>query len=357
MRVTFSFLFLMLFLLIQGCGGGSGGESESNNSTSSSSSALFNTLRNIPVNQAVQVNVPTYDGTNQVVHPDIMVRNNHFYLAITPYPWGNGEHENPSFFVSADGLSWQTVPGCPNPLVQHPVPGYNDDPDLVFDDASKTFRIYYNETYHDRINGESVWIKQYLNLLSSSDGANWNKQHLILYNLSAGDDFIVSPAVIHAFHQYFMFYVKIDTGNYHYCKGGIDPHKHVIKVNFSSDGIHWDKSAAVPIAIDAPADFNPWHINVFEAHGKYFMLINGYHGNFCHQHNLYLAVSDGDLSKWHFIPTPIVTASRDNFDSQIIYRSAAVADGDDLFVYYSYHRFDNRWQMAVKHLRFSDLSL
>ncbi|NPA30163.1 MAG: glycoside hydrolase family 32 protein [Epsilonproteobacteria bacterium] len=354
MRVTFSFLSLLILLLIQGCGGGGGSDT---NTTESSSSVIFDALRTIPVNQAVQINVPTYDGTNQVVHPDIQIRNNTFYLTITPYPWSNADHENPSFFVSGDGFNWQTIPGCPNPLVQHPIPGYNDDPDLVVDNTTNQFRIYYNETYHTQQDGKGIWYKQYLNLLSSDDGVNWTKQHLILYELSGGDDFIVSPAVVHAFNQYFMFYVKIDTGNYHYCKGGIDPNKHIIKVNFSSDGIHWDKSQAVPIGIDIPADFNPWHINVFQANGKFYMLIDGYHGNFCNQHNLYIAVSTGDLAQWHFIPTPIVSASRDNFDSQIIYRSTAVADGDDLFVYYSFHRFDNRWQMAVKHMRFSDLGL
>ncbi len=331
-----------LLLLLVGCGGGGGGDDSSHDS------GAFSALRNIPLNQSIQLNIPTYDGTGQVVHPDVILRNGLFYMTITPYPWSNLEHENPSFYVSKDGLNFAPPANGVNPIVNHPPNGYNDDPDIVYNEATGEFFIYYNETPR----GHDV---QYLNLLRSGDGVNWKRQRLITYVIKRGDPFIVSPAIVKMAGHYFMFHVDIDTANTHWCKPK-DPYKHYIRINVSPDGIHWDKNAEAGINIDYPAGFHPWHVNVFDGHdGRFYMLINGYNSSFCDNHHLYLAYSTGDMSTWHFIPKPIVRASRDHFDSQIIYRSAGLVDGDNLYVYYSYKRYDNRWFLNVTRLSLSQI--
>lgn len=337
---------LMMLLLLNSCGSGGKASNDAQQKDSNATNPAFSALQNIPLNESVLLTIPTYDGKNQVVHPDIMLRNGVFYMTITPYPWSNADHENPSIYVSSDGLHFSPPAKGVNPLVQHPDNGYNDDPDLVFNEESEKFFIYYNETpkAHD---------VQYLDLLSSTDGISWSQQRLITYIIKKGDPFIVSPAVIRAYDQYFMYHVDIDTENVHWCKPK-DPYPHFIRLNTSPDGLHWDKEAEQGITIDYPKGFHPWHINVINGHdGRYYMLINGYNSSFCDEHNLYLAYSDGDMGVWHFINKPIVKADKNLFDSMIIYRSAAAVNGDDMYVYYSFKRYDMRWMLAVKHLSIS----
>jgi len=150
-----------------------------------------------------------------------------------------------------------------------------------------------------------------------------------------------------------MFHVEIDTDNQHSPNTCVrDPHKHQIRVMISSDGVTWDKHKDEGIETDMPSWFNPWHINIVQGNGHFYILVNGYNTGFCDQHNLYLAVSD-DLIHWHFVPKPIVTAGTDFYDSKIIYRSAAVINGDDMYVYFSFFTNDGRWFLGVKHISLS----
>ena len=342
MRKTFFYMLMItLSTILIGCGGGSDSETDTQNTPDA-----FASLMNIPVNQSVLVNVPTYDGSNQVVHPDVRFFNGKFYMTITPYPFSKSSYENPSFYVSNDGLHWETPAGGKNPLVYHPSSGYNDDPDLVIVPEISQFRIYYNET-------PSSKDVQYLHLLYSNDGITWNDQRIITYLVNQGDPFIVSPAVIEANGKYYLFHVDIDDHNVHWC-GPEDPYAHYIRLNISDDGVHWDKSAEIGISIDYPSGFHPWHINVFSANGKYYMLIDGYYNKFCENHNLYLAVSEGDLTNWHFINQPLIQADPGFYNAQIIYRSSGVVTGNDLFVYASFKTYDKRWYLAVKHFKLNE---
>jgi len=335
---------LVGFLSLNSCGGNDGGSS---NSPSIPGGADLSILRAMPIEGSGLISIPTYDGSNQVVHPDILMHNGLFYLTITPYPWSNVEHENPSFYSSADGVTFS--PTGVNPVVDHPKGGYNDDPDLIIDPLNGEFSIYYNETPKN-------YNKQYLALLRSPDGVDWtDHRKLVEFRTGRGEPFIVSPAVVYYAGHYFMFHVEVDadanTHSPNTCSN--DPHKHQIKVMFSEDGVTWDKHKDEGINIDFPADFNPWHMNIVQGNGHFYMLVNGYHRGFCDRHNLYLAVSD-DLTNWHFINKPIVTASKDFYNSKIIYRSAGIVDGDNMYVYFSFYTYDRRWFLGLKHIRLSD---
>jgi predicted GH43/DUF377 family glycosyl hydrolase len=266
-------------------------------------------------------------------------------MEITPYPFSDVSHENPSFYTSQNGIDWNAPTN--NPLVDHPNNGYNDDPELIIDPLTGKFYIYYNETPSD-------YKTQYLSLLSSTDGTNWNDHRkLIDFHITKGDPFIVSPTLVYTNGTYYMFHVEVAKGTHSPRICSKDTGANFIRVMFSDDGLTWDKKQDVGINIDFPSNFHPWHINIIPANNKFYMLVNGYYNTFCDKHNLYLAVSD-DLINWHFIDKPIVKASKDLFDSKVIYRSAAVVDGDDMFVYFSFYRYDNRWMLGVKHIKISD---
>ena len=69
-----------------------------------------------------KLNIPTYDGSGQGVHPDVYYNANgwngyRYWMAVTPYPGGNAAYENPSIVVSNDNVNWIVPPGLSNPIV------------------------------------------------------------------------------------------------------------------------------------------------------------------------------------------------------------------------------------------------
>ena len=82
------------------------------------------------------IDIATYDGSGQVVHPDVTLTpldgvDDQPRLAITPYPWGNANFENPSLFDGNGRDDWTVPAGVTNPLVK-PNGGYLSDPDIVW---------------------------------------------------------------------------------------------------------------------------------------------------------------------------------------------------------------------------------
>ena len=58
----------------------------------------------------------TYDGSGQAVHPDVLAApfgglDERTRLAITPYPWGNANMENPSLFGGNERDGWSVPNG------------------------------------------------------------------------------------------------------------------------------------------------------------------------------------------------------------------------------------------------------
>ncbi len=327
-RVIYVGLVLLL-LSVWSVGGGQKNISKTNKS-------LFRELNKITNGETRIIEIPTYDGSNQVVHPDILIKDHQFYLVITPYPYGNYNYENPSLFVSRNGIEFYPPKGIMNPITARPHYGYNDDPDILFDSAKQMFRLYYLETRR--------YNYQYVMLLNSTDGINWSKTNCIEYLFRKADPFIVSPAIIIRDKHYKMFYVDITK----------IPHR--IRYIKSSDGKKWNKNKPFGIHIDYPYYFSPWHIDIFEHTGKYYMLLNGYKGIFWHKQDLYLAVSD-NLIEWHFIEEPIISSSKAFYNSTRIYRSTGLIHNNHLFIWFSFRTQDKRWRLGVKKISLDNLNL
>ncbi|MBA3458618.1 MAG: hypothetical protein H0T46_01550 [Deltaproteobacteria bacterium] len=64
--------------------------------------------------------IPTYDGSGQVVHPDVLFDGYRYLLAYTPYPFSNGRFENPSIAISDDGLAFREIAPGVNPIAPAP---------------------------------------------------------------------------------------------------------------------------------------------------------------------------------------------------------------------------------------------
>jgi hypothetical protein len=143
----------------------------------------------------------------QPVHPDIVFQDGGFqdggfagfryWLAFTPYPWGLDRVENPSMRVSNDGVSWQPVPGAPDPLVPSPEDSdsHHADTDLVLHDG-RLYLVYMTRNKRTRQTTYS--------LIESADGIEWTPP-LEIYRGTTG----LSPSVVVHDNCWWMWSVEI----------------------------------------------------------------------------------------------------------------------------------------------------
>lgn len=295
-----------------------------------SASTIFKKLRTLPLGKATELKIPTYDGSNQSVHPDIMLLNHSkfktssFALAFTPYPNANDKLENPSIALSKDGINWAEPKKGTNPLAAMPPYDHNNDADITYDPATKQYYIHYLETC--RPDSQNV-IR-----LVSTDLLKWKRQTAIHYPFSDKSIFMVSPALIRkSASEWYMYYVN------NFSK----PTR--IEYLVSKDGINWNRKDIRLPGIKNSPNFIPWHVDVFQGNGYYYMLTCGMVEN----PSLYLARST-DLINWEYYAQPIVNPGKDVFDSIRIYRSTGLQDGNNLYVWFSYRTEDKSWGMAVQ---------
>ncbi|MFO7610521.1 MAG: DUF2341 domain-containing protein, partial [Candidatus Krumholzibacteriia bacterium] len=223
------------------------------------------------MNAPVPLVTPTYDGSGQVVHPDVVQvpggwNGYEYWMAMTPYPNSNDDYENPSVLASHDNLTWVVPPGVTNPLAPEP-PGHNDDTDMLLVDGQMI--IYYNETNSDG--------NTYLKRLASTDGVSWGTAQTVITT----PNYIMSPAVIHDGTQYIMWYV--------HSPGGCTSSYQNFYRRTSADGIAW--GPAEPVTIEQPGRI-PWHFDVQDTGDGLVMLFISYPvGSGCTNTQLYHATS------------------------------------------------------------------
>ncbi|MBN1967934.1 MAG: hypothetical protein JXR48_17960 [Candidatus Delongbacteria bacterium] len=274
--------------------------------------------------------IPTYDGSNQAVHPSIITHNNTFFLAFTPFPYSQDEYENPSLLQSNDGRNFYEIPNCPAPIVNTPGgDGYNNDPDVYYDKNDSTMNIIYQETF--------IGIHQKIINLKSKDLKNWTCEDLIVEKFDNKSTFSVSPAIV-LDSLYHMFYVDIYARKI----------KIINVANLSN--CSFDQSIDLNIDIK---NLTPWHIDVIEDDDVYYMLISGYPDNFNYQ-NLYIAKST-DLNNWSFRSKPLISQSEFIENTRSLYRSTGLVDSKKLIVYFSFETYDNEWKIARKEFNIEDL--
>lgn len=287
-------------------------------------------LRELPTGQVFPLRVPTYEGSGQAVHPDILWQRDWdqgegFALAFTPYPDSRDSYENPSLLYGSNGLHFsEPLPGI-NPLAGKPYRGHNDDTDLVYDPSSGEYRLYYLETC--KPDSQNVYV------LRSRDLRSWERQRLIHYNVLAMERFILSPAVVLA-----------PSGLWHmyYVNGRFYPGASPIEYLSSPDGLNWDKNDVHAPLNSAPYNFDPWHLDVFSGGDWYYSLVCGTWD----EPNLYLGRSR-DLIHWEYHAEPILTPASSGLDNVRMYRSSGFLIDGSLAVYFSYQKAQKRWGLGI----------
>jgi hypothetical protein len=270
---------------------------------------------------------PTYDGSGQVVHPDVIYvpdgwNGFAYWLGMTPYPNGNDDWENPSILASNDNETWVVPPGVTNPLAPMPTaPGHNDDVDMVL--VEDTLYLYWVET---NVDGNS-----YIKLITSSDGVNWSAPQSVL----GLPNYVMSPAIVHEAGAWRMWYATSPGG----CTSGYQD----IYLRTSSDGLSWGE--AQEVAIDQP-DRVVWHFDVQTTDAGYVMLFNSYPaGSNCANTNLYHAESADGLA-WTVSQNPVLTPAPGGWDNMNVYRASFLADGTFYRIWYSARSTGGQWRVG-----------
>lgn len=283
----------------------------------------FPRVEDIPYNTELFIPIPTYDGSFQAVHPDIICTDAlqgktpgtpRFILAFTPYPFSIDTFENPSVLVSNDGINFtEEFPGL-NPLAPPPATDHNDDPDIFFEDGF--WRVIYLETLRP--------AEQNLRMLESRDRKNWSGALLLRMELNKDDWrgselFMLSPAFIKntATGQRFIYYVNMQKG------------RNTLEYMPAAAGCRIDRADRrfpdINLALDGGGELNPWHIDILQNDGVYYMLLTAVSENASGKtYSLFLSKS-ADLSSWTK-PEPLIGDS---------YRASGFFSGGDLYVFFS----------------------
>ncbi len=181
----------------------------------------------------------TYDGSGQVVHPDMAYFDNQYWLTVTPYPYGMEEYENPCIYHGENFLSLK----CPiGPIaVQHKHTQGVHLSDPCFAVKGRNLFCYYRESERKgNIERNTIYGLQY-----SNTEKKWGAPSLLLHS---EDDKILSPAMIFDDEgELSIYYVSTLNNKY-------------TLVSTRSNG---DKTDIIEYKIEGmPIEYDLWHIGI-----------------------------------------------------------------------------------------------
>lgn len=271
---------------------------------------------------------PTYDGSGQTVHPDVVKVPGGwngwlYWMAVTPYPAGDDTLENPSILVSNDGTTWQVPDGLTNPVIPAPVaPAYNSDPNIVIDGT--TAWLFYRESK----SGTGSYDRLYVT--SSTDGVTWAAPSQILSGVFAE---MLSPSVIKEADDTWKMWTVNMTAS---------PNTLQLRTATSPTG-SWSAPTTCSAAVAGDRDL--WHIDVIRDGDTLRAIINtttldtasaGTDGRI-------LLASSADGTTWT-LGADHLTPSGSGWDGQSIYRGTALFEQNRWRLWYGGVSSANEWR-------------
>ena len=288
----------------------------------------------------------TYDGSGQVVHPDVVLpvfaasaqAGDQPRLAITPYPWGNAGFENPSLYVGTREDRWSVPDGVSNPIVR-PTSGHLSDPDIIWVEDRRELWLYYRQ----------VTTENEIIVSQSGDGVRWSSPRVVV---RAPNHQAVSPTVVRRSPtEWFMW--SVNSG-----PAGCSSASSTVELRRSSDGLTWSSPTTVSLT---QSGVYPWHLEVqwIPPLRQYWALFNGKVSGSCTTDALYLATSADGLT-WRTFPSPVLRRGAIPELADIVYRAtfAYDADRDLVSLWHSGARHTTRgyeWHAAFERRRREDL--
>lgn len=282
-------------------------------------------------NATTYLTTPTYDGSNQAVHPSVLYitsgwNNYKYWMGMTPYPNGNSAYENPSILVSNNGTTWVVPSGLTNPVVAAVTPpAYNADAEIMFDKIGNIMYLYYRNT--NGVDTDNIRVK------SSTNGISWGSPITLV---TGGKNIYACPAVLYDGNQYVMWLNNL---------GGTNPNLLERRTSLTPTGL-WS-SPTVCNLIGAPATKDFWHLDVNKNGNIYQAFIN-----FCDSGTggsntvMYFAQSfdgiDWYVDNYQFLPLGSGTV----WDNAMIYRSSGLITTSGYDLFYSAMHDDITWHIG-----------
>ena len=188
------------------------------------------------------INFETYDGSGQLVHPDITYFHDNYWIVATPYPYGMEEYENPSIYR---GKSLYDMKPVFSPIVKqskHTQGCHLSDPCIA--NNGKELYCFYRES--ERIKGGKE--KNTLLVIRYDEEHNiWTEPKEII---SSEDDALLSPAFLFdGGGTCHMYYVSRVNGQFSLVHSVL------------TESIKVFKSKIIEVE-GIPAGFNLWHIGI-----------------------------------------------------------------------------------------------
>jgi hypothetical protein len=284
------------------------------------------------------LNLETSDGSGQAAHPDVVyipqgfgARKWPYWMACTPYPYGNELFENPEVFASFDGVSWQIPDGTKNPLIAPlPIRGdHRSDPDIVF--HQNGLWLFFRETLRSKTTTENrIYVTK------SADGKNWAAPIEILLDRTGTG--LLSPAVVHDGNGFVMWVIEKLDGQFS------------ITRRTSDTGMSWSTEKKCNV-IGSPNGRTPWHIDVICEEGRLSALIVTCTGTLGEGARIHYAYSFDRGETW-FIG-PFILEQVYEFETALQYRATIRKMRKDPAIYEVWYSAANsKYMWSIAYLQF-----
>jgi hypothetical protein len=289
------------------------------------------------------IDLTTYDGSGQVVHPDIAwptpeSSDQRPWLAITPYPWGNSNYENPSVFTGRGVDTWTVPDGVANPIAS-PSRGYLSDPDILWVAEERELWLYYRHVD----GGNEILVSK------STEGLQWTAPQVVVRVPSHQ---AVSPTVVRRSATDWLMWT-VNAGAL-----GCTSSSTTVELRRSADGLAWTSPRTVTLT--QPGVY-PWHLEVqwLPSRQEFWALYNGKLAGSCTTDALYLATS-ADGVTWKTYASPILRRGAIPELADIVYRATFSYDPqrDVVSLWHSGARYTSRgyeWHAAFERRPRTDL--
>lgn len=304
----------------------------------------------VPLVPLSELTIPTFDGSGQAVHPDVVRFSRpwngwEYWMAYTPYPGSNEAMENPSLAVSHDGVKWEMPAGFPNPVIPQPAKGYNSDPDLTYDAAADRLVMIYREVS----NGQNV-----IKAISTGDGRSWTLPRTTFRRRNHG---IVSPTVVaKPGAAPTVWYVDAGTRR---CRERVTrvmrqrgPGMDALEPARAESG--WEPP--VRVQLQQPG-FSVWHLDVIwvPTRNEYWAIYPANRSYSCFGRELFFARS-ADGINWTTYRAPVFKRSDAEWVRGSLYRGSLLYDAsrDAIRIYLSASAPGSVWKIGYVEYRFAE---
>lgn len=259
-------------------------------------------------------------GNSQNMHPKVLyiengIGDHKYWMAYTPYDFGDVKHENPCIAYSDDGYNWTDISA--NPLANT-----DGEADTIY--YSDTHLVYTGsrlECWYRKADGYTETIYR----RNSPNGINWTEPETI-YTVTINGNALLSPVIVYdnPSHKYKIWVVNSANG-YH-----IDYYE-----ASSADITAWSLVRSIALAYNYKGTaYNVWHIDVSLINNKYVLIAMCKGTPWC----VFMATSDDNIT----YTTPEILLypnNADDWDAEM-YRSCIIKTDADYRIYYS-----ARWRL------------